>query len=164
MKKVLVTVQTGFEDTEMITTLNVLSRNEIEFYLWSLEGKEEVTGKIGTYVSTHMMLPNTLDDFDALFIPGGPAVEDLINYDEVLHMVNTFNEEDKVIGAICAAPAILVKAGIMEDTKFTAHPKVEEHQNLQTTDVFVDKKIVTGKNFRSTLEFADKFAETILSN
>ena len=164
MKKVLVLVQNGFEDTEMITTLNILKRSNIEYYLWSLEGLSEVSGKIGSYVETHLGLPQTLDEFNALFIPGGPAVDDLINYDEVIHLAKAFEEEGKVIGAICAAPSILVKAQVLEDRKFTAHPKVEDHKNLQRDKkVVVDRDIVTGQDFRSTPDFADAFVKAIES-
>lgn len=161
MKKIIIPVQTKYEDTELITTLNVLDRNEIKFYLWSPEGEVQVKGNRVAIVDTHEELPHDMETFDGIFFPGGPAVNDLVNYDEILHMAKKFNDDKKIVAAICAGPEVLEKAGILENVKYTAYPGHCEGSNKTNDSVTVDGNIITGRDYESTIEFANKLVELI---
>lgn len=154
MKKVLIPVHTGYEETELITTINNLKRENIEYFLWSIEGLDIVQSSNEALVATDPTFPAT-QEFDAVFFPGGPAVKDLADYDEIIHIAKTYFEEGKFVAAICAAPEILLKAGILEGKKYTAFPGHAESATKVEDNVVVDGKIITGKNFKVTQEFAE---------
>ena len=160
MKKVLIPVCTGYEETELITTINSFKRNDISYFLWSIEDLEEVKSSHEAFVYTNTSFP-TNQEFDAIFFPGGEAVNALLDYDEIIHLTKKFYEDKKIIGAICSAPKILKKAGILENKKYTCF----EGECLSSTktdkDVEVDGLIITGKNYKSTLLFAETFIELL---
>lgn len=158
--KTLVIVQSKFEDTELITTLNILDRNNISYYLWSPEGKDTVKGNRVAIVETNATLPS-LNEFNSLFIPGGPAVNELIKNNKVIEIVNEFYKSNKVVSAICAAPTILLESGIMNDHKYTCYPGMGETKNKLDKDVHVDKNIVTGKDYEATKDFAFSLVDKI---
>lgn len=160
MKKVLIPVQTGFQETELITTLDVFGRNGIDYLLWSVEGLDLVKSSHEGMVMTELIFPVD-EEFDALFIPGGPSVKDLLDYDEILHIVKKFNEENKLIGAICSAPEVLLKTGVLEGKKYTSYEGCAESGNKIDNSVVVDGNIVTGKNYKSTIEFAETFVKEL---
>ncbi|MGO1462322.1 MAG: type 1 glutamine amidotransferase domain-containing protein [Marinobacter sp.] len=48
-----------------------------------------------------------MNDFDAVFYPGGHGpLWDLVNDDKSIALIKTAYEQDKVIGAVCHAPAV----------------------------------------------------------
>jgi putative intracellular protease/amidase len=96
------------------------------------------------------------DDIEGLIIPGG-WLENL--EDELISLILKFDEEKKLIAAICAAPWILAKAGILEKRKYTTSIAVWEkkHKDFFGIDdpfprqgylekrVVRDDNIITGK-------------------
>ncbi|NQZ65963.1 MAG: DJ-1/PfpI family protein [Mycoplasmatales bacterium] len=160
MKNILVPVQTGYEETELITTLNILFRNKINYTLWSVEGLDTVKSSHEAFVKTKQFFPAE-KHFDAIFIPGGPAVKDLLEYDEIIHLVKKFNEENKIIASICAGPEVLLKAGVLEGKKYTAHPEFANGENKLEKTVVANKNIVSGKDYEATVEFANKLVQEL---
>ncbi len=153
MKKILVVVHSGYEETELISTLNIFKRNKVNYYLWSIEGLLSVNSSHEAIVKTKTFLPK-IENFDGIFIPGGPAIDKLIKYDKLIDLVKKFNKKNKIIAAICAGPLILYKAGLLNDKIYTAYPKIEILKKKNNNEVEVDKNIITGKSFESTIEFA----------
>ena len=51
--------------------------------------------------------------FDLLVLPGGPAVFDLRKRSEIIDLIQSFASSGKPIGAICAAPLLLLDAGLL---------------------------------------------------
>jgi len=71
--------------------------------------------------------------FDALFFPGGHGpMWDLASSEAVAHLVETFWQQGKVIGAVCHGPAALVQAqdgqgtSILNGRSLTAFTNAEE--------------------------------------
>lgn len=157
MKKLLIPVHTGFEETELITTLNVLKRNKVEYILWSIEGLTQVKSSHEAIVKTHPEFPAN-QKFNGVFFHGG--TKEIVDYDEVIHIAKTFYEEDKFVAAICAAPLILAKAGILEGKIFTAHESTRLEKNTHK-EVEIDGKLITGKDYRATLIFAETFVSEL---
>lgn len=90
-------------------------------------------------------------EYDALIIPGG-EIAPFLQDELLLETVRRFQAEDKVIGAICAGPALLANAGILEGRRYSTslHPEEKpeliagfDWQNKLDQDVSVDGKIVT---------------------
>lgn len=103
-----------------------------------------------------------IEEVDLFIIPGGfPDI--LINNTKLHKLLKELNSKNKVIGAICAAPIHLAKAGILNGRNFTTTLPVEEFYefnecNFKNRDIVVDKNIVTAKA-NAYVDFAIKLGE-----
>ena len=92
---------------------------------------------------------DNFDDADLLLLPGGmPGSLHLKNHKGVCDALEEQNEKGKYIGAICAAPMVLGKLGILEGKKATCYPGFEKYLDgaEYTADmVTVDGNIITGR-------------------
>src|SRR3989338_7826078 len=105
-KKVLVILADGFEEIEAITPIDVLRRAGVEVTLAGLTGKM-VTGAHGVKFQADLTLDEYKDSPDAIILPGGmPGAQNLGRSPKVTELIKKLNSENKVVGAICAAPAL----------------------------------------------------------
>jgi protein deglycase len=120
-KRVLCLMTDGFEEIEMVTPVNLLRRAGVEVVIASLHGGEAI-GKCGIVIRPDAALVDLrMDDFDLLFIPGGPGVEDLRKDGRAADLAAAFHGAGKPVAAICAAPLVLHDAGLLRNKRYTAH-------------------------------------------
>ena len=101
--------------------------------------------------------------FDGLFIPGGPGVFDLQENPFVLQLIRQFNEKNKWILAICAAPLLLKAAGCLPEN-FTAHACTSEALvGNKNVPVVTDKNIITGRGPGAVFPFAFELIQLLTS-
>jgi protease I len=105
----------------------------------------------------------TPDNYDAIILIGGPGTQKLFNNNILHKLINKFNNQNKLIGAICISPVILAKTGILKQRKATVYidGKLELINNdaiFTDKDVVVDKNIITANGPKA----AKKFAQTII--
>ena len=63
-------------------------------------------------------------DFDGLVLPGGaPGFINLGNDERILNMAREMDRAGKIVAAICAAPSVLIKAGVLQGRRATVHPR-----------------------------------------
>lgn len=121
MKRVLCILENGFEEIEAIAPVDLLRRAGIEVVMAGVSARE-VAGKCGVRLTADVLLEEVSgDDFDALFLPGGPAVMELRKNAEVIALIRAFHAAGKPIAAICAAPLLLKDAGVLAGERITAH-------------------------------------------
>lgn len=160
--KMLVLLASGFEDTELIGTLDIFARNNIEYDLVSVENKNEAQGKYVAKVDTIKLDDIELDGYCGAFMPGGEkCVFVLINSFELKFTLDHFIEEDKIISALCSAPRVLEKLGLLVNQKFTSYPGTVELPNNTGEEVVVDGKLITGRDFRATINFAEEVVKQL---
>lgn len=159
MKKVLIPLISNFEATELITTINVLKRNNIDYFIWSIEGIDLIHSNREALVIASSIFPQN-ESFDALFIPGGPGVKELEEYDEIYEIISNFNKSKKIIATICAAPKLLHKIGLLDNKKFTSFPGLKLN-NSTGSSVEIDGNIITGRDYSVTQEFAEKLVYSL---
>ena len=158
MKRVLCILENGFEEIEAITPVDLLRRAGLEVVMAGVSSSE-VVGRSGIRVHTDRRLGdlNPLD-FDALFLPGGPAVMELRKNPQVLDLIRHCAAEGKIIAAICAAPLLLHDAGILEGKNFTAHFSTQpELPSFKDARVVEDANILTSRGAGTALEFGLAF-------
>ena len=155
--QVLVPLAHGFEEIEATCPIDLLRRAEVEVVLASCESDLKVCGRSGIVIHTDQLLIDTdTDQFDLLVIPGGPAVFDLRKNENFLSTIKAFAEKNRPIGAICAAPLLLLDAGVISsDSTCTAHGSTSnELTNLHPNQAFVqDGKIITSRGAGTAVEF-----------
>lgn len=161
--EILVPLANGFEEIEAVTVIDVLRRAGMTVVTAGLPGSQ-VKGSRGVQVTADRRL-DQIDPskFDALILVGGnPGYINLGRSHKILEMVVKFNLDKKLIGAICAAPSILAKAGILEDRAATICPGMERDiPRPKGKRVIQDDNIITAQGPGTAMEFSLKIVETI---
>jgi 4-methyl-5(b-hydroxyethyl)-thiazole monophosphate biosynthesis len=165
MKRVLVPFAEGFEEIEAITIVDILRRAGAEVTTVGLE-KRNVEGSHGIKLITDKVLAEVLSDaWDMVVLPGGvPGAPTLMEDPRIIQLLKDQARANKTSAAICAAPAVLEKAGLTTRKEVTSHPAwadqmttaIHTAARVQTADL-----LVTGQAAGSAMEFAFKLVETL---
>ncbi len=160
--KAVVVLTEGFEEIEALATVDILRRAGVEVVIASL-GASVVEGsrKIRVMADKRLSEINS-DNYDALILPGGPGYKSMANSQSVLNMVRDFDRKKKIVAAICAAPVVLAKAGILETRIAAVYPGMENQiPKPRDAKVVVDGNVVTAKSPGAAFDFALKLAEIL---
>jgi protease I len=92
------------------------------------------------------------EEYDALLIPGGRAVEYLRLNPRVIEIVHHFDKANKPIAAICHAAQVLAAAGVLKGRRCSAYPATGPdvtlaggtYMNLAMDAAITDRNLVTG--------------------
>ncbi len=163
MPKVLMFLADGVEETEAVATIDVLRRAGIDVVTAGATGMI-VTGrnKIKLYADQVLMDMETAK-FDAVVLPGGSgAVQNFENNQTIQDIVRNFAGQGKLVAAICAAPKVLVKLGLLKDKRATIAPGMEKILDRPRPDkVVVDGNIITSQGPGTAIEFGLKIVEQL---
>ncbi|MBP5301423.1 MAG: DJ-1/PfpI family protein [Bacilli bacterium] len=155
--KCLILFFNGFEDTEGIATRDILIRAGVDVISVSDSSEKIVTTSKKLDVFTNLSLNDIkkIDDYKFLVIPGG-NIKTVINNKKILKIIKDFNEQKKDIYAICAAPCILEKVGLLNNKHFTCYPGFEKNIKglFENKNVVIDKNIITSKSMFYSFDFA----------
>ncbi len=158
--KGLVIVGDYFEDVEMLAPVDVWRRHKEEITIASLMHRKEVVSARGIEMKVDALLEDlNLSNYDFLFIPGGPGVSKiLVNLIEVNKTIDYFVKNNKFVCAICAAPMLIGRLGLLKDKNFTVYPGFEKQiisgKYLRTKGAVRDGNFITGKSMYYSIEFA----------
>ena len=114
----------GFEEIEAFTSVDVMRRAGLNVEMVTVTPDEIVTGAHDVPVLCDKNVVNC-DFFDAelVLLPGGmPGASTLEKCGELRNLVLRFAQEQKPIAAICAAPMVLGKLGLLKGKKATCYP------------------------------------------
>ncbi len=166
MAKALVPLAKGFEDIEAVTIVDVLRRGGVEVVTASLQETTDVLSAHGLQLKADARLADVADgEFDAIVLPGGgEGTENLKNSDRLIRRLRRQNDEGRLLCAICAAPTVLVEAGVLaEGLHVTCYPtcQMELDRPWSPAPVVVDGNVVTGQAPGSALLFALVVLQTL---
>jgi len=150
MVRVLVPLAEGFEEIEAVNVIDILRRAGIEVVTAGLkDGMVTGSHKITVQPDTDL---NKIDfrDFDGLVLPGGaPGFINLGNDERILNMAREMDRAEKLVAAICAAPSVLIKAGVLQGRRATVSPsgkaEVQACADFSEERVVVDRNLVTSR-------------------
>ncbi len=147
----------GFEETEMIAPWDVLIRGGLEVKTVGVTG-EYVTGAHGMVVKSDIALCEVDEGLGEMFVlPGGmPGTSNLDESGRVREIILNAYNENKFVGAICAAPMVLGKLGILKGRRATCFPGFEEYlegAELVRAHTVRDGNVVTAIGAGGALEF-----------
>ncbi len=145
----------GYEDTEMIAPLDMLSRAGIPITRVGVTGKT-VTSKMGFTIDTDIT-PEQVDlsDCEMIFLPGGPGTKNYFDKPVIDQAIAYCMEHQCYIAAICAAPSVLAAKGVLDGKKAVCHFSVNDKMagaKLQDSLVCVDGNIITGCGAAASIE------------
>lgn len=148
----------GFEETEAITPIDILRRADVRVCTVGVGGNV-IRGSHNIYVTADI----TIDQFElgegveGVILPGGmPGTKNLYAEQRVLDAVNYCNENGRFVCAICAAPMIPGRLGVLSGKKATCFPGFEgdlEGAKVTGKHVTVDGNAITAKGAGCALEF-----------
>lgn len=163
MKTAAVFLITGFEETEALTTVDILRRGGVVVTTVSLTGSSEVLSKNKILVRTDALFDAVKhENFDMLVLPGGTL--EIKNHEELQELIKKYHAENKLIAAICAAPAALGKAGVLAGKTAVCYPGLESNltgARIGKNIVETDGNITTAKGPAVTPFFALKLLEIL---
>lgn len=166
MAKILVPLATGFEEIEAVTIIDVLRRAGNSVIACSLQDTLEVAGAHFITIQANKTLKNVLnEEFDMIVLPGGGlGTQNLSSNQMVQELLKKFKKDDKLIGAICAAPYALHTAGVLNQN-YTCYPsfekKIHETGYHSNEDVVIDQNVITSKGPATAMSFALKLVEIL---
>ncbi len=156
--KGLILLANGFEDIEMITTLDLLRRAKIEVDLVSMYDYAKILSQSNVYYLAEKVLKDTnLKEYTFLVIPGGKAVFNDLQDEKVKDIIMHFVKKESLVAAICAAPMLLGKLGLLKDKEYTCFPSVEREidGNYQKQSTVVKTgKFITSRSAGTAIDFA----------
>lgn len=149
----------GFEEIEALCPLDLLRRAGIETKTVGI-GSKIVTGSHKISVSCDIIDTDLIgnESFDMIILPGGLLGATNLDKSSVVdHFISRAVKENKYIGAICAAPFILGKRGILNGKRACCYPGFENELlgAYVTNDGCVrDGKIITARAMGKSHDFA----------
>lgn len=159
-KKVLVPLAEGFEETEAITIIDLLRRGGIEVTTAGLDN-QPVRGSHGITVVPDTTLDQALKaDYDMVALPGGlPGADNLENDPRILGLLRSMAESGKWVAAICAAPKVLAKAGLLDGKQATSYPGFLDRMDVPgmtylEDPVVRDGHLLTSRGPGTAMDFA----------
>lgn len=154
-----------FEEVEAITVVDFLKRAGYEVDTTSVSHTHHVRGSHGVEIKTDFTIDEIrVSTYDLIVLPGGPGFTNLEKCDILMKYVKRFPGEGKYVAAICAAPSILGRAGLLEGKKATCFPGYEKELKGATytgNEAEADGNIITGKSAGAAVAFSLKIVETI---
>lgn len=157
----------GFEEIEALTVTDVLRRAEVDVMNASLTGEYEVKGAHGITVKCDITIKEALeaDDAQGVILPGGmPGTRNIEKSAEARRLTEKMNSEGRLVAAVCAAPSVLGKMGILEGKKCTCYPGFEEElkgARVKKASVLADGNVITSRGPGTALDFALALTEYI---
>jgi 4-methyl-5(b-hydroxyethyl)-thiazole monophosphate biosynthesis len=165
MKRVLVPLAPGFEEIEAVTVIDLLRRADVEVVVAGVE-RGPIAGSRGV-----RLLPDaSLDDvagasFDLVVLPGGRGGTDRLIADSRVHaLLRDQVRAGRLVAAICAAPEVLHRAGLLEGRQVTSHPSSRDALpgvRYREDRVVRDGSIITSRAPGTAMEFAFTLVELL---
>ncbi|MCK9581094.1 MAG: DJ-1/PfpI family protein [Methanoregula sp.] len=168
MKVLIVIAPEKFRDEELAEPLAAFKNAGIGYDIASTR-RGTCTGMMGakaTAISLDEVEPKA---YDGLMIIGGAGAQVHLWDDELLlPMVRFFHEKMQPVGAICLAPVVLARAGILKGKKATYSQSQISFREMKTggavlvdQPVVSDTRIVTANGPAASKAFADTFIKML---
>ncbi len=167
MKTAFVFLADGFEEVEALTPVDYLRRAGVDARTASITGSLVVVGARKIAVKADLLFEDMPAAFDCLVLPGGmPGSRNLAAHAGLSSLLKKAMASHTVVGAICAAPAIVLgKAGLLAGRRFTCFPGMEKEAGtggVHVQDrVVVDGNLVTSRAAGTAGEFAIALVEAL---
>ncbi len=166
MKTVCVFIAEGFEEVEGLTVVDLLRRAGQKVIMASISGEKTVIGSHKIPVIADELAEEVdFSQVDMLVLPGGvKGTENLEAHPIVQKEIRAFSGEGKYVAAICAAPSILGKAGLLVGKRATSYPSYEKYlegAHVAGNPVEADGNIITGQGLGAAIAFGLALIEAL---
>lgn len=160
----------GVEEVELVEPRKAVEKAGATVRLLSLSaGKIQAMNhdvdKADTYPVDQVVAEASVDDYDALILPGGTTNPDHLRQDPAaVGFVRDFVNSGKPVGVICHGPWTLVEADVVRGRTLTSYPSLRtDIRNAGGTvvdeEVVADRGLVSSRNPRDLPAFCAKIVE-----
>ena len=162
---VIVLLANGFEELEALSPVDILRRENIEVKTVGIGGKT-VTGAHGITVSCDLLAEEVdKSEISAVIFPGGmPGSLNLDASPFTDKFIEAAIKNGGRLAAICAAPLVLGRRGLLRGKRATCFPGFESELIGATPTgeaVVTDGSITTARDFRAAVAFGDELARLL---
>ncbi|MDD2217565.1 MAG: DJ-1/PfpI family protein [Eubacteriales bacterium] len=171
---VYVHLSQGFEEIEALTVVDLLRRVNIDVKLVAVsptcsDDSYKVKGAHDIVVYADLLFDEAdYDACDMIVLPGGmPGTTNLLSHRGLKEKLELFYNQKKPIAAICAAPMILGKSGMLKGRTAVCYPGMEgylEGATVGKEDVVIDDFIITSKGPGTAMKFALEIIRFLLGD
>ena len=155
----------GFEEVEAIAPLDLLRRASHEVKTVSIGETREVTGAHGITVLADIMAKDAASDISLLILPGGmPGTTNLDASPITDAMIQRTLANGGRLAAICAAPLVLGKRGLLKGKNAICFPGFEGYLDgatLADAPVVTDGKITTAIGMEAAVAFGKELVRVL---
>ncbi|MDT5100545.1 MAG: protease [Mycobacterium sp.] len=154
-KRIAILAADGVERVELQTPREAVQDAGGETELLSLklgeiQARNNDLDSAGTFTVDRMVADASVNDYDALLLPGGTVNPDKLRIDDTaVSFVRDFVGSGKPVGVICHGPWTLVEANVVEGRTLTSYPSVRTDLRNAGADV-VDQEVVIDGNLISS--------------
>lgn len=141
----------GFEEIELVTIVDILRRADISTRLIAISDNISVTGAHQITIEADITLKTADTSAELQVLPGGgPGTQAMLASVALQARLKVHLAAGKPIAAICAAPMVLAKAGLLSGRQATCYPGcetvlAEAGAIIGEGDVVVDGLITTSR-------------------
>ena len=163
MAAVIMLVHDGFEEVEALTAVDILRRAGVKADICSMTGEKVLRGSHGVRIFADVLFDelgpaaSLCERYDGIVLPGGlPNAFTLRDDGRVTETVGAFNDRGNILAAICAAPCVLERAGVLDGKRCTSYPDVLSSQSkiVLTDSVVSDGNVITSRGVGTAIDFA----------
>lgn len=154
----------GFETVEALGVIDLLRRDGIEVVTVSItDSNTVISAQKIPVIADAIFSELDFEDGDGLFLPGGiPGTPNLEAHEGLVALIRRYNEQNKYLVAICAAPSILGKLNILDGKNATCYPGYEKEllgSSYRGDGVVVDNNIITARGMGKTIDLGLRLIE-----
>ena len=146
MKKGIILLENGFEDTELTYPYYRLQEAGLEVELVSEEAEKVYESKNGQKIKSHKAAEDIdVSDYDILVIPGGKGPDRMRIKESIVNLAQDAVDNDLVIASICHGAQLLIETDLLEGKKATCYYSVRTDLENAGAE-FLDKEVVVDGN------------------
>ncbi len=147
VKKAAVFLADGFEEVEALAPIDMLRRAGAEVTTVSIKDSLDINASHNIVIRADKLFDEVdFGGMDMFILPGGGlGTENLENCDKLLELLKKADAEEKFISAICAAPRVLGRLGLLKGRRATCYPGNDKY--LEGADYCPQEKAVTDGRF-----------------
>lgn len=164
--RILLFLAEGFEEIEAVAPIDVFRRAGIDVTTVSVSDKLTVTGAHGIGVNADVIFEKAdLSGDFLIYLPGGmPGTTNLDNHTGLKKLIEKQAAKRATIAAICAAPSILGKMGLLKEKEAICYPGFESFltdAKISSSTIVKSGNILTAKGPGVAIPFALKIVEEL---
>ncbi|WP_121145754.1 DJ-1 family glyoxalase III [Orbus hercynius] len=168
MSTALIFLSEGCEETEAVTTIDLLTRAGIAVTYASITENPAVLCSRGVVILAQKTMSQVKEQlFDVVILPGGvKGAENFRDSPSVIEKLKQTQQANKLVAAICATPAMVLQHhNLFPDAYMTGYPTTKSAFRLWRDErVYYDKpnQIITSQGPATSIDFALKIIEVLL--
>lgn len=168
--RVLVPIGDGSEEIETSAITDVLVRGGVQVTVASVMAGGRLQCKMArglNVVADVAIAECAAQEWDAIALPGGmPGAQHLSDCETLVVMLKAQLQKNKTLGAVCAAPSVVLARHGLLPPKATCFP-IDKFKEMvaewSDASVVVDGCVVTSQGPGTSLHFALKLVEILVS-